>query len=503
MGKLKLRDYQKKDYKEFKELLKKNDHVIYGASVGYGKSIIAHKITKDAVKKDKRVLVLLPRRKLVKQIKETLSEFIPSVIMGSDTIYFPDAEVYVASIQTLNSRIKKYGKKYLGDIDVVIQDECHQFHMTASTQSIRDLYWDNSKWIGMSGTPIDDRGYRLEGYDHTLYNHQMQDLIDMGMLTPVKVMVEETPDGLEDVDLVGGDYNEGQLFDLMGSEQQVNNVYQIWKKYAKERKTMVFAVNIAHAELILEDFIKHGVSAGISHSNLDEEFDELTLEQFRFGEINVLINVSKLTTGYDEPSIDCLIMARPSKSKRLVIQMYGRSLRLYPDKKESLILDLAGIVKQHGYPTARYDFNKVRPPAGSSMPIEFKELTCPICDYSTQRRHCKKQTITTKLLITKRLICPNCEAVIDETIEDTKEIERLILVKDISNVSKVSDKQVGKWVEKLRKHAGYKEGWTNYVAKAYNKSEHIEEQLKVLYNKYKAEMIKEETAIKHIKKLIS
>jgi DNA-directed RNA polymerase subunit RPC12/RpoP len=162
---------------------------------------------------------------------------------------------------------------------------------------------------------------------------------------------------------------------------------------------------------------------------------------------------------------------------------------------------VAGVVKNLGYPSARYDFNKIRPPKGANNPIEFNDVECPECGYSTQPRHCKREVITEKHFVTKRTICPYCNAIIDEKVEDTKVIERMRLVKDITNTKKVSDKKVGKWVEKLRVHAGYKAGWTNYVAKAYNSDPEVQEELKILYNKFKAKMIKETTAITHIKKL--
>jgi len=163
----KLRKHQKKDYKEVKQELKEHDHVLLGAATGYGKSVVIHKFVKDAIKKGGRVVVIAPRRKLVKQLAETLAEFHPSIIMGADTVYHSSSNVFVCSTPTLNSRLKKNGKCYLGDITHICVDEVHINFNSPSMQRMVDLYWESSKWLGLSATPIDERGYRLEGYDHT------------------------------------------------------------------------------------------------------------------------------------------------------------------------------------------------------------------------------------------------------------------------------------------------------------------------------------------------
>ena len=219
---MKLRDYQKKDYKILKK--SKHQHQLFGAATGYGKSAIIHKL----VKKGGRTLVIAPRRKLVRQLRDTLDEFLPSIIMGTDSIYTEDAELYIASTATLHNRLKKYGKAYLGKIDQVIIDEAHINFGSTSMQQVIDLYWDSAKWVGLSATPIDASGYRLEGWDHTHYEWQTRKLINAGWLTEVKVMAEDTPAGLDDIKVTGGDYNEGALDALMSETSRVSNVYKIW-----------------------------------------------------------------------------------------------------------------------------------------------------------------------------------------------------------------------------------------------------------------------------------
>lgn len=501
MKKFKLRDYQKDDMKLYLKHAKKHKHILYGGTTGYGKSAIIYNLVKKQVKKGNVTLIILPRRKLVKQISETLSVFAPSIIMGSDTTYDEHASVFVASTSTLHNKLKKYGKKYLGDLGLVIIDEAHINHLSTSMSLVMKHYWDDARWCGLSATPIDNKGYRLEGYDYTMYHHQAQSLIELGWLSPIKVMVEDTPKGLSDVSMTGGDYNEGELSNFMSDDARVKNVYAMWSKYCIERKTIIFAVSIPHANIIYQDFLNHNIPTGVVHSDIHEDHEEETLHQFKHGELKVLINVGKLTTGYDEPSINAMIMARPTKSLRLWLQCIGRGLRLYKGKKDCLLLDLAGTVEQHGYPTMKRDFNKVKPKPKEKSEITFKELVCPHCDYSTQYRNCRKEVEETEHYIAKRTYCPNCELLINEDVVETKEIERLKLVKDYTNTSKVTDQMVGELVVKMQEKRGYQHSWVNYVADAYNKDDSFKESVKLLYNRHEAGLINIDTATTNLMKL--
>jgi superfamily II DNA or RNA helicase len=501
VSKIKLRPYQKEDIGLLKDALKEHDHVCFGASVSFGKSIVIQRMVKAELKKGGRVLVITPRRKLTRQLLDTLAEFAPSILMGADTAYHADSNVFCATTPTLNSRMKKQGKSLLGDITLILYDEVHISFNGDSMKLVKDLYWEKAKWVGLSGTPIDAAGYRMEGWDKTIYNHQMQDLVDLKYLTPLKVMVEETPDGLDQVGMVGGDYNEQQLAEFMSDEARVSNIYGVWKKYAKKRKTMIFCVNIAHAQIVYDEFISHGVKTGIAHSKLREVEEDVTLREFEHGDIKVLINVGKFTAGYDNPSVDALIVARPTKSLALYIQICGRAVRLKKGKKDALLLDVAGVVGNHGHPMQKRDFNKERPPRGASNPIEYNDVECPHCGYTTQRKNLRKEQIVNKLHTINRLYCPNCDEIVDEDVKDTKEIKRMMLVKDITNVKKVTNEKVAKFVEKIRTHKDYKPYWVEATGRKYSTHEHFNYELKLLYNKYKAKMVGLDTCANTINKL--
>lgn len=496
---MKLRKYQKQDFKETKKLFKKYNHILFGASTGYGKSAIIFNAVEKEIKKGGRVIVVAPRRKLVKQLTETLHKFIPSVIMGSDTEYDSESNVFVVSTATMHNKLKKHGKCYFGNITKILIDETHINFGSTSMSELHKLYWDNCKWLGLSATPIDESGYRLEGWDYTIYNHQTKDLIDLGWLTPVKVMVEDKPKGLDDLKMTGGDYNESELSDFMMDGARVSNVYDIYKKYANGKKVMIFAVTINHANMIYNEFLKKGVRVGVIHSGITETEEESVLYDYKNDYLDVLINVGKLTTGYDETSVDALILARPTKSLRLFIQIIGRGLRLHKGKEECLILDVSGVIQEHGYPTMKRDFNKVKPPPKEKSNIEYANSVCDECGYTTQFKNCQRKIKETKKFTRTRWYCPNCDEIMKEVLVDNKEVKKLFELKDYTNTDKVSNEMVGKMIYAIAKKNKYKRGWITYISNDYVKCEKFKHDLKIQYNRWKAGLCNLDTVLRNIK----
>jgi len=288
-------------------------------------------------------------------------------------------------------------------------------------------------------------------------------------------MVEDKPKGLDDIKMTGGDYNEKELASFMMDGARVSNVYEVWKKYCQGRKTMVFCVTIAHAEMINADFLKHGIKSGVVHSDQDESVDDEVLYDFKNNNLEVLVNVSKLSTGYDEPSIDALIMARPTKSLILFLQSLGRGLRLFKNKKDCLVLDIANTIATHGYPTMMRDFNKVKPPPKEKKDVSFLETTCDLCGYATQMRNCRREIKEKRHITRTRWYCPNCDEIIKEIVVDNREVQRMKEIKDYTNISKISGKDVESLVLDIMDHKGYKQGWMSFVRSDYNKYPQIQD----------------------------
>ncbi len=467
------RDYQRQDFNKLvKAINEGNNHVLFSACTSWGKSSLIYNVVKHAIGNKRRTLIIAPRRKLVKQLSETLNELGDvSINMGTDTIYYRDSLIQVASLQTITARLKK-DIHYLEKIDNILIDEVHIGMNQKAFLVLKEIFWESAIWVGLSGTPIDAKGYRLEGFDITVEGTPVSKLTSMGFLTPVKCYAPIKPD-LSGIKITGGDYNEKQLAQEMADASIVSNAYEIFNKYAKDLKTMVFCVSIQHAEIVKEEFDKNNVPTAIVHSKRDEREEEKDLVRFRSGEVQVMINVGKLITGYDEPSIECLLMLRPTKSLPLYIQSVGRLLRIHPGKSIGLILDCAGNIKEHGYPTLDRDFN-IKKPEGrvKEKAEEAPPAECPECGAVFDGNEVKRKTEETKHTITTTFYCPMCEEVLRETQvykEKISELEEVVSPDEIKKQIKIT-KMTNLWngkkqLDLIGKMAGYKKGWGFYTAK--------------------------------------
>jgi len=160
---------------------------------------------------------------------------------------------------------------------------------------------------------------------------------------------------------------------------EVQNIVNQYREHANGFKTLVFANTIDHAEKLRDEFLKQGYKAAVVHSKLENLKKERgrILKEFKSGETPILINVGILTTGFDEGSVRCVLLSRPTKILRLYIQMAGRGLRLHPGKSECLFLDCANISEAHGYPDEIRVFT-FKQPKKDEVRLEFKK--CPTCN---------------------------------------------------------------------------------------------------------------------------
>jgi len=475
---MQLRPYQTQIIDSIRrELVDGNRHILMGAATGAGKSIMLKHIIDGAVSKDKRVTLVAPRRKLIYQLFKTLDRpGAVSVTMGSDGAYDGRLPIQLASSDSLRNRLKKHGKDYLGKMDIILMDEAHIGHNGKTYKLLRELYGD-AIWISVSATPIDELGYRLDGYDKTIYDFQTEDLIGLGYLTPVECYAPIKPD-LSSVHIQAGDYNIQELESIMDDSAITSNAFEVWNKHASDKKTMIFCVSIAHAETIKKEFESHGIATGIGHSNMDEKEEDTYVADFSSGKIQVLINVMKYTAGYDEPTVECLLLLRPTKSLRLAIQITGRGIRISPEtgKDSCLILDCANVIETTGYPTARRNFNREKPPKGKKRkPPEIIEgVSCDNCDHIIDPTKRHKEVNETAESIQTTFRCPFCNSIMSVNVINKREME----LQKIEEKQKEMDEktvyyhkmtnQFGgyKELQKLGRKAGYKNGWAWIQSKA-------------------------------------
>ncbi len=504
---MKLRKIQKRDNKLITVAFKKHQHVLFSAPTGYGKTVLLGKRVSKALARKETTLIIAPRIKLIQQFRKTLMQygvkpFEMSIHQGRNTKRYRTAKIHIASTSTLNARLKR-DKAYLGKIDNVIVDEVHINFKKLIMKQVEDLYWNSAKWLGVSATPIDGKGYRLEGYDHTLANTQTKDLVDLGYLLDLDVYIEEAPD-LSNVSINSmGDYQLDELEGAMNSSSITTNIYKVWKKKFGNKKTMIFCVDIKHAESVAKHFSKHGVSVGINHSKLSDKDDLKVMQDFRDGALQVLVSVNKLTIGYDEPSVEVLIALRPTKSLSLMLQAVGRVLRLHESMNKAILIDCAGWYDEFGHPFDRRNFNKIKP--------EAKELVKKLKEDEEESKYtecfeCGTEQLTSDLVInidedkegiTVSKHCIECNAFITEDYVTKKTVKKLIKVEYEKPVKR---KKMRAFLEHVAKAMGYQQGWIYFKMKVYK--DHKEKMSKI-YRKYQNNEIVLNTVLANIRKLES
>ncbi len=182
----KLYKHQKHQNKLVRKELKISNHVLFGASTGFGKSACIWDFIRRELKENRRVLLLAPRKTLVEQLYNTLKHFEPFLIINSKRVGNHKSNLIISSKQTTNRQLKNNSRIY-ENIDTIIIDEVHiggNFPPKPNTEfhALYKKYWNTTKWIGFSATPITATGHRLEGWDKTIYEYQTGQLIEMGAL---------------------------------------------------------------------------------------------------------------------------------------------------------------------------------------------------------------------------------------------------------------------------------------------------------------------------------
>lgn len=358
---------------------------------GAGKTRLAAEIVTGALGKGKTVAFTVPAISLIDQTVESFAmEGIGDVgvMQGNHELRNMAMPVQVCSVQTLAQR-------GCPDVDLVIVDECHQqFEIIREWMGKRP----NVTFIGLSATPW-ARGMG-DVWQDLILPVSMQDLIDQKFLAPFRVYAPTHPD-LSNVKTVAGDYHEGQLADVMSDGGLVADVVTTWLKLADWRPTLVFAVNRAHAAQIQREFAAAGVPMGYCDAHVDRIERKFLFDQMARREIAGIVNVGTLTTGVDA-DVRCVVLARPTKSEMLFVQMIGRALRTAPGKVDALILDHSDNHNRLGFVTDIHhdrllkgsEKNATRKEQGEPLPKECSSCgalkppkvgQCPHCGFKPER----------------------------------------------------------------------------------------------------------------------
>ena len=348
--KLVLRPYQEQAYVDLRRSVGRgHDSPVFVLPTGGGKTVIAAKLVDGAVSRGNEVLFLAPRRELVYQTSDKLDAVgvEHSIIMaGERRTIMP--RVSVACIPSLHRRIAD-GRMEYPDAKLVIVDEAH-LSIADTTRTILEHYREEgAKIIGLTATPCRSDGAGLGMiYDDLVLGPSIQDLTREGHLVPSRYFAGRAPN-MEGVPTKGGDYNQKKSGERVNTVELVGDVVTNWLRLASDRQTFVFAVTVAHSRHLCDRFLDAGVRAEHLDGQTGREERKAILERLRTGETQVLCNCQVMTYGVDFPPTSCIVLARPTKSISMYLQMVGRGLRPSPGKTDCMVLDHAGTVDRLGF----------------------------------------------------------------------------------------------------------------------------------------------------------
>ncbi len=302
------------------------------------------------------ILVVSHTESILKQNHEAISSFFPGIRIGLYSSGLRSRlieKITVAGIQSIYRNAKQFKK-----FGIVIIDECHAVPTKGQGMYQKFFNQVNATRVGLTATHFrTGHGLLHEGAGR-MFNKLSYDLSSMenfnrlvseGYLT---TLVSKTTDLEMNVDKIrtsAGDFNQKDLADRFDrssiTKEIVNETIRMGHNY---NSWLVFAIDIAHANSILEQLLEKGIKAKALHGHANATNRHELVEEFKQGKIRAIVSVGMVTTGFDAPNIDMIVLARPTKSPVLHVQMCGRGLRVAPGKDHCLVLDFAGNTQRLG-----------------------------------------------------------------------------------------------------------------------------------------------------------
>jgi DNA repair protein RadD len=346
--------------------------VLLVAPTGSGKTLIFTALIKQYLAAGMRVVVIAHSREIINQTSLKLSahDLEHGIILAGLVVQL-EHPVQVCSIQTLWARAMRTDKMPLPPADLLVIDEAH--HAPAATyRAIIDAY-PNAVLLGATATPCRGDGRGLGGiFNVIVETPQVAELIEQKFLVRTRVYAPTDPD-LQGVRVQAGDYVESQLAERMDRADLIGDIVSHWHKHAERRKTVCFAVNVAHSLHIRDEFIKSGVRAEHIDGSTPKPDRDDALARLASGETELISNCQVLGEGWDLPAVSCIILARPTKRMGLYRQMVGRVLRPATGKLNAIVLDHSGAVFRHGFVEDRVEW-QLDPEKRSESPTHAARL---------------------------------------------------------------------------------------------------------------------------------
>ena len=436
-----------------------NNHqrVLLQAPTGAGKTVVASEMMRSAYEKGSRTLFVAHRRELIHQCSDKLERFgIPhGVVLPEEP--WTDETILCGSVQSFTTRIRK-GRINLDDVRLIIFDEAH--HARARTyQQLVDAC-PAAVVVGITATPVRGDGRGLGNlFGALVQTPTISQLTDMGYLVPARYFAPTQPD-LSGVRVRAGDYVESDLEKVMDKPQLIGDIVEWWGRIAPDKKTLVYASSVNHSRHLAYAFTNVGVSAHHLDGSTPNDERDAAIAAFRRGELQVLCNCMLFTEGTDIPDVQAIVLARPTKSVGLYLQIAGRGLRPAEGKSECLVIDHAGAVHEHGFVTdweewtleedARKGAKRKQPNVG-----DLKMYECKTCH---------------ALFVPKGAYCPQCGTPLPKKLPrvELPDVAEGELAEITGSTIKGIPQDKGEFYSQLKwvaQERGYSKGWVSHAYK--------------------------------------
>lgn len=344
MKKMELRPYQQEAKESVFQEWGKVDRTLLVLPTGCGKTIVFAKVTEDCVRLGKRVLILAHRGELLDQASDKIAKATGlrcAVEKAEETCLGSWFRITVGSVQSMQreKRLAQFPEDYFG---AIIIDEAH--HCISDGYQKVLQHFPRAKVLGVTATP--DRGdmRNLGQYFESLaYEYTLPKAIKEGYLSPIKALTIPLKLDLSAVSIQSGDFKAGDVATAL--DPYLYQIADEMDKYCRDRKTVVFLPLVKTSQKFRDILTEKGFRAAEVNGESRDRAE--VLEAFDRGDYNVLCNSMLLTEGWDCPSVDCIVVLRPTKVRSLYSQMVGRGTRLHPGKDHLLLLDFLWHTERH------------------------------------------------------------------------------------------------------------------------------------------------------------
>ena len=362
MKEIRLYNYQTEMKERIDVAFRSYRSVMVQMPTGTGKTVLLSEVVKGEEQrvKDPWVWIVVHRRELVEQIRDTLNTMLSCPYSTLDTtspLLSENSRIKVMSIQWLSRHYQDMAEKP----SLIVIDEAH--HAVAKTYAEVMNAYPEARKLGVTATPcrLNKKGF-TDLFDVLLQSWPTKKFIADGRLSLYDYMSIKA-DSIDQRMVFGltkrgadGDFSLKEMSEKLDVQPSIERLCDTILRYASNKKGIVYAIDIKHAEHIAEQYRVHGIHAVAISSKTPNDERRLTIDKFKAGLIQVLVNVDLFGEGFDCPDVEFIQLARPTLSLAKYLQQVGRGMRVFEGKKFCLILDNVGLYRLFGLPSDERDW---------------------------------------------------------------------------------------------------------------------------------------------------